>query len=124
MMKDFKSTIKEARLANKVGLRRLADSIGISASYLSEVEGDIKPAPSDDIVVKLAGALQLDVENLRELARISRIKYKPENIKNVFGNNIELARSFLREVEKASDKELELAMEAFIKSIKEAKGFD
>lgn len=122
MMKDFKSTIKEARLANKVGLRRLADSIGISASYLSEVEGGIKPAPSDDIVLKLAGALHLDVENLRELARISRIKYKPENIKNVFGSNTELAISFLREAENASDKELELAMEAFIKSIKGGKG--
>ena len=59
--------IREGRLAQKLGLRELARELGITPSYLSDIEND-RRVPSEDVLRKLAARLNLDVDHLLALA--------------------------------------------------------
>jgi len=66
--KRFGATIRALREAQQISLRKFADKVGISPTYLSKVERDDFPPPGEDTIKKIAGALGQDPDELLALA--------------------------------------------------------
>ncbi len=64
----FGSTLRLLRLGAGVGLRSLAEEIGVSGAYLSRVEHGHDPPPTTDRLVQVAQVLGIPPETLLELA--------------------------------------------------------
>ena len=67
--RTFGEVIRQRRLALEIGLRKLAESIGISATYLSKIERDELAPPAEERIIDLAKALGLSADDLLTLAR-------------------------------------------------------
>ena len=53
MNKKFGPFIREIRIQKGLGQRELASKIGVSASYLNDIEKDKRTAPRLDIIKKI-----------------------------------------------------------------------
>ncbi len=67
----FGAFIRRKREAKEIGLREMAKKIGVSPTYLSKVERDEFPPPTEDKVRKISVILDLDADEL--LARAGRV---------------------------------------------------
>jgi transcriptional regulator with XRE-family HTH domain len=75
----FGQRIRELRKAKTLSLRALAEAVGVSFTYISKIENeklDFGDYPGEDLIVKLATALEVDTDELLILA-----KKIPEGIK-------------------------------------------
>lgn len=75
----FGQRIRQLRKAKGYSLRRLADAVGVSFTYISKIENeklDFGDYPGEDLIRKLAAALNVDADELLILA-----KKVPEGIK-------------------------------------------
>jgi transcriptional regulator with XRE-family HTH domain len=70
----FGELLRSRRLQAGIGLRELARRLAISAGYLSDVELDNVPPPSQDVIVKMSKILEIDRKQLLNAAR----KFDPE----------------------------------------------
>jgi HTH-type transcriptional regulator, competence development regulator len=64
----FGPHVREIREAKSIGLRELAGRIGVEPAYLSKIEREIFPPPSEGLIVKIAGHLAEDPDQLLALA--------------------------------------------------------
>jgi transcriptional regulator with XRE-family HTH domain len=64
----FGSHIREIREARTVTLRELARLIEVEPAYLSKIEREIFPPPSERLIVKIATELEQDPDRLLALA--------------------------------------------------------
>jgi HTH-type transcriptional regulator, competence development regulator len=64
----FGAHIREKREARAMGLRALARVIEVEPAYLSKIEREIFPPPSEALIVKIAGELGEDPDRLLALA--------------------------------------------------------
>jgi PTS system nitrogen regulatory IIA component len=64
----FGATLRLLRLGAGVGLRALADQVGVSGAYLSRVEHGHDPPPTTDRLIEVARVLGVPPELLLELA--------------------------------------------------------
>jgi len=88
----FGSLIKELRLNNtEYSLRKLAEIVEISPPYLSRLEADRDPPPSEDVVIRLAGALGTEKDELLSCAN----KVSPD-VLGIIKDNPRSVPSFLR----------------------------
>jgi transcriptional regulator with XRE-family HTH domain len=55
--------LKEQRLASRLSLRQLADQVGVSNPYLSQIERGLRK-PSADVLQQIAKALRISAEQL------------------------------------------------------------
>jgi transcriptional regulator with XRE-family HTH domain len=55
--------LKEQRLASRLSLRQLADQVGVSNPYLSQIERGLR-RPSAEVMQQLAKALRISAEQL------------------------------------------------------------
>lgn len=84
MSDTFGKKLRDLRVQSDVGLRELARLIDKSPGYLSDVEQDHVPPPSEDVLLKIAAALNVDKTQLLTAAQkmdpeISRyVAQKPE----------------------------------------------
>lgn len=69
MDKQFGSYLRELRKQRDLSLRQLAEDAGIDFTYLSKVETNKIPPPSEDAIMRLADALGADADELLSLAR-------------------------------------------------------
>ncbi len=69
MEEQFGSYIRELRKRKGLSLRQLADDAAIDFTYLSKVETNKIPPPSEDAIARLASALEADLDKLLSLAR-------------------------------------------------------
>ena len=68
----FGERLRELRKAKNLSQRALAEKVGINFTYLSKVESeklDFAQYPSEDLIRKLAKALEADVDELLLLAK-------------------------------------------------------
>ena len=65
----FGKLLRSLRLASGVGLRELARLIEKSPGYLSDVESGNVPAPSQETIVQIASALNVDKKALLNAAK-------------------------------------------------------
>jgi transcriptional regulator with XRE-family HTH domain len=67
MTQTFGKKLRDVRIKSEVGLRELARLVDKSPGYLSDVEHDHVPPPSEDVILKIAAALNVDKRELRRL---------------------------------------------------------
>jgi phosphoenolpyruvate phosphomutase len=60
--------IKELRRIRNIGQRELSRKIGISASYLNDIENDRRKGPSKEVIKKISYVLEANLEYLYDLA--------------------------------------------------------
>lgn len=68
----FGQRLRELRRAKNLGQRGLAKKVGINYTYLSKIENerlDFAQYPSQDLILKLAEALDADADELLLLAK-------------------------------------------------------
>ena len=78
MIKKFGPFIREVRIQKGIGQRELASKIGVSASYLNDIEKDKRTAPKLDIIKKISKILSIDNKKLNDLAGISKKTLAPD----------------------------------------------
>lgn len=66
--RKFGEVIREAREAREIGLREMAQKIGVSAAYLSRVERGVVPPPVEGRIRVIARILERDPDELLALA--------------------------------------------------------
>ena len=66
--KKFGETIRAWREEKEIGLRRFADLVGMSPTYLSKVERDEFPPPGEEKIKAIAKELGKDADELLALA--------------------------------------------------------
>ena len=76
--KSFGSFIREIRISNDIGQRELAEKIGISASYLNDIEKEKRTAPKTSVIKKLSILLETNNDDLNDLAAISKKSVAPD----------------------------------------------
>lgn len=101
MENKFAKIIKEKRTAKKLSLRKCADELGISPTYLSKIEDERNLPPSGEVIQKLSNLLEIDLTELNILAN----EYLDAVGKNKTTQNIRVPYSekvpgFLRSVSK------------------------
>jgi transcriptional regulator with XRE-family HTH domain len=90
--RTFGKIIRELRLEKtQYSLRKLAETVRISPAYLSRLESDRDPPPSEEIVIKIARALGTDSDELLSHAN----KVSPDLIK-IIKNHPKSVPAFLR----------------------------
>jgi transcriptional regulator with XRE-family HTH domain len=69
MKETFGKKLRELRINSEIGLRELARLIDKSPGYLSDVENDNVPPPSEDVILKIAANLNVDKRDLLTMAQ-------------------------------------------------------
>ena len=69
----FGATVRRKRVEQEIGLREMAEKIGVSPAYLSKVETDQFAPPAEDRVRKIAEILEIDCDEISsDLSEIIR----------------------------------------------------
>ncbi len=95
LKKNFGAFIRELRIESGIGQRELASKIGIAASYLNDIEKEKRTAPKQEVIKKLSKLLKININDLNDLAGISKGNVAPD-ISEYIENNpriISLIRS-------------------------------
>jgi len=67
-MNTFGDTLRELRVAQKLGLREMAGIVGISPAYLSRIERGKESPPSAEVIKTMARVLAVDPDILFRLS--------------------------------------------------------
>ncbi len=97
---NFGKRLRQLRLEQKINQRLLAANAGIDFTYLSKIENERMPPPSEDVIVKLAGILQTDADELLRLAH-----KVPHDIKSMINRSPSMP-SLLRTVGDMNEREI------------------
>ncbi len=94
--KSFGQVIRELRVKHKdySSLREFARKVGLSAAYLSRIENEKEPPPSETVVERLAEALGADKYEL-----FSSAGKVPAEFLEAFKKNPKGVASFMRRVQ-------------------------
>ncbi len=65
---DFGAVLKQLRLKRGLSQAELAARTGVDATYISKMENQLIPPPSDDVIVRLAAALETKPRSLLKRA--------------------------------------------------------
>lgn len=105
---SFGATVRRLREGRKIGLRKFAEMVGMSPTYLSKVERDDFNPPSEEKVRAIAQALGQDADELLALAgRVSA------DLANIIQRHPREMATFLRAANGLSAEEMQrLAEEA------------
>jgi transcriptional regulator with XRE-family HTH domain len=105
----FGEKIRELRKAKNLGQRALAEQVGISFTYLSKIENeklDFGDYPSEELIRKLAEALNHDADELLLLAKKipedikSRVLERPDAFRKIASLGDEELDQLLRQIER------------------------
>jgi choline kinase/DNA-binding XRE family transcriptional regulator len=78
LKKNFGGFIRELRIKNALGQRELASKIGVAASYLNDIEKEKRTAPKPIVIKKLSKLLKVNINDLNDLAGISKGNVAPD----------------------------------------------
>jgi transcriptional regulator with XRE-family HTH domain len=99
--KTFGETVRELRKKKGISLRRFAQKVDMSPTYLSKVErGEFKP-PAEEKVMAIASALGEDPDELLALA--GRV---PSDVQDIIKERPREMASFLRAARKLPPEEI------------------
>lgn len=68
-MSEFGEYLKDVRKRNRISQRELAKQVGVDFTYISKIENDAMPAPSEETIIKIAAALGEDTDKMILLAK-------------------------------------------------------
>lgn len=93
----FGEILRKIRRDKKISQRALADKLGISFTYLSKIENDVMPPPSEELLIKLAKELDIDIDEF--MIEANKV---PTDIQQTIMNNPKIPK-FLRSIDKITD---------------------
>ena len=103
----FGAFLRDKRNQKGLTLRELAQKIGVSHSYLSNVEKGKKLPPNNKVLLEIANVLTLDTESRRllfdiaaETKELNRNDYSVPADISKYLHDTEVAKSFIREADK------------------------
>ena len=105
--------LRELRKARNLSQKQLADLVGINFTYLSKIENerlDFAQFPSEDLIQRLAKALNADVDELLILARKvpetirQRVLQRPEAFRKFASLDDPTIDDLLKAIEKKEQK--------------------
>lgn len=108
-MITFGAKIRELRKAKNLSQRALGEQVGINFTYLSKIESeklDFAQYPSEDLIRKLASALDADVDELLLLAKKippdirERVIERPDAFRKIASLDDGALDEILRQIEK------------------------
>jgi transcriptional regulator with XRE-family HTH domain len=100
-MKKFGATIRNLREREGISLRKFAEAVGISPTYVSKVERDEFAPPGEETIRKIAQILKQDEDWLLGLAgKVS------SDLPEIVQNRPQLMATFLRKAGKLSDESI------------------
>ena len=70
--------IRELRIKKNIGQRDLAKKIGVSPSYLNDIEKEKRSAPKLAVIKKLSKYLETNLDELNDLAGVSKKEVAPD----------------------------------------------
>ena len=70
--------IRELRIKKNIGQRDLAKKIGVSPSYLNDIEKEKRSAPKLTVIKKLSKYLETNLDELNDLAGVSKKEVAPD----------------------------------------------
>ena len=70
--------IRELRIQKNIGQRDLAKKIGVSPSYLNDIEKEKRSAPKLAVIKKLSKYLETNLDELNDLAGVSKKEVAPD----------------------------------------------
>lgn len=108
----FGQVLREARLEKLFGLRKFAEMVGVSATYLSQVEQDNVAPPTADRVKRMADLIGENSDEWIGLA--GRV---PEDLPEIFRQQPTAISELLREA-RGLDREQLQEVTTFIRSMK------
>ena len=109
----FGERLRELRKTKNLSQRALADKVGINFTYLSKVESeklDFAQYPSEDLIRKLAKALDADVDELLLLAKKippdirDRVIERPDAFRKIASLDDEALDAVLKDIERKEKK--------------------
>jgi HTH-type transcriptional regulator, competence development regulator len=105
----FGAKLRELRKAKNLSQRALGEQVGINFTYLSKIESeklDFAQYPSEDLIRKLASALDADVDELLLLAKKipadirERVIERPDAFRKIASLDDGALDEILRQIEK------------------------
>lgn len=105
----FGARLRELRKAKNLSQRALAENVGINFTYLSKVESeklDFAQYPSEELIRRLAKALEADVDELLLLAKKipsdirERVIERPDAFRKIASLDDNALDEILREIDK------------------------
>jgi transcriptional regulator with XRE-family HTH domain len=117
----FGKLINDGRRAKRITLRKLGQLVGVSPSYLSEIENGIKQPPKDKTTIEnLSLVLNIALDKLIKAATADRAVGKATGfMSSIFGENNDLAYSLYRATENHPEEKLQELREKLKKTIVE-----
>jgi transcriptional regulator with XRE-family HTH domain len=106
----FGDYVRNKRMEKGITLRKLAEMLGVSATFLSKVERNELTPPSEDNVKKLAHLLDENADFLLGLAGKIDGEIK-QDVLNLMMEKPELMPTFFRKARQLSDAQLEQILE-------------
>tara|TARA_B100001121_G_C18652453_1_gene604773 strand:- start:354 stop:1481 length:1128 start_codon:yes stop_codon:yes gene_type:complete len=70
--------IRELRIKKNIGQRDLAKKIGVSPSYLNDIEKEKRSAPKLNVIKKISKYLETNLDELNDLAGVSKKEVAPD----------------------------------------------
>ncbi len=98
----FGDTIRQARMREKITLRKFAEMVGVSPTYISQVERDEHAPPSIERIEKIAQILKLDIDEMIALA-----KRTPTSLGDALNKHPKQVADFLRLAPKLTKEQMD-----------------
>ncbi|PKR83900.1 helix-turn-helix domain-containing protein [Heyndrickxia camelliae] len=106
---DFKNYLKTKREEKKLSMNKLGELSGVSAMYISQIEGGRRVTPSPKIIEKLAEGLNEPYEDLMMVAGyIPAEDHIVELRRSIQGENIETRNPMPPEAEEEGEEQFDL----------------
>ena len=83
----FGNYIRRLRLKKQIGQRELARKIGVSASYLNDIEQNKRPSPRVEVLKALTDVLDADIPTINDLAGLSKNDLPPDILEFILGSS-------------------------------------
>ena len=116
-------SLAKARRAKQITLRKLGKLVGLSPSFLSEMEKGRRFPPKDGEKIRdLALVLNVDEDELMEAAQRERARQRPKFFEKLFDTDRDLAWGLYRAAEDADEKNLQRAFQKALDELKKDKG--
>lgn len=110
MASRFGEALAMARGVKKITLRKLGQLVGLSPSFLSELEKGRRFPPKDEEKIRdLALVLNIDQDELMDAAQRERMRQRPKLFEKLFNADQDLAWGLYRAAEDATDENLQRA---------------
>jgi len=123
MVKRFADLLADARKRKRITLRRLSALIGLSPSFLSELEkGGRHPPKNESKIRDLALVLNINEDDLLEAAERERVRRSPKLVERLFNADQDLAWGFCRAAENANEEDLQKAFTKALEYLNEKGG--